>query len=280
MFWQQKKQNRKEKHREARKEVVAAQQDSWEALTPEEREAMRQKAIEVHEARRRIDQDLADQSTLRLTSSSTPTVVFDMGFAHVMNERDCRSTASQLKYAYSIMRRSGFLMKPFISSFDASHPTFGPLSTFEGFKKFPVPIDIRKCVDCFPDHHAQRKLVFLTADTEDVLTSIDDDHVYVVGAFVDHNTQKGLTKQYADAAGIRTARLPLVENIAVGNLCKVLTINHVVDVLVTYLQTHSWKDAFATLPTRRVNEKKKRGSNVNNDDSGDDDEVDAAAADE
>jgi tRNA (guanine9-N1)-methyltransferase len=260
-FWKQKKQLRKERQREARKDVVSELHSNWEALSAEEKEALRKKAIDAHEERRRCEQKLADQSHLRLASSSTPTIVFDLGFVHVMNERDCRSTMSQLKFSYSILKRSGFLMKPFVASFDAAHAIFGPLASFEGFKRFPMPVDSRSYVECFPAAHAARNLIFLTADTDDVLSSIDPDHVYVIGAFVDHNVHKGLTKSAADTAGIRTARLPLVEHMDVGNLCKVLTINHVVDVLATFLKTKSWKEAFAVLPTRRTNEKKKRGAN-------------------
>ncbi|CUG91125.1 tRNA methyltransferase, putative [Bodo saltans] len=266
-FWKQKKQNRKERQREARKDAVAELHTSWEALTPEEKEALRQKAIDSHEERRRIDQAHADESHRRLASSSTPTIVFDLSFVHVMNDRDCRSTMSQLKFSYSILKRCGFLLKPFVSSFDVTHSVFSPLATYEGFKKFPFPLDARSCVECFPEAHAARKLIFLTADTDEVLSSIEPDYVYVVGAFVDHNVHKGLTKTAADKAGIRTARLPLVEHMNVGNLCKVLTINHVVDALATFLQTNNWKEAFAVLPTRRSQEKKKRCS-----DGGDGDE--------
>jgi tRNA (guanine9-N1)-methyltransferase len=259
-FWNKKKQQRKERQRNAKKESVAEKQQSWENLSQEEREAMRQRAVEVHEARRRQERDHDEASSRRLASLSTPTIVFDLGFVHVMNERDCRSTMSQLKYSYSILRHSAFLMKPFITKFDADHPVVGTLASFEGFKRFPFPMDPRACVECFADAHKAGKLVYLTADTDQVLSSIEPDHVYVVGAFVDHNAHKGLTRGAADSAGIRTARLPLTENIAVGNRCKVLTINHVADVLIRFLQTNDWREAFSVLPTRRVNEKKHRST--------------------
>ena len=82
---------------------------------------------------------------------------------------------------------------------------------------------------------------------------LDMSPIYVVGGFVDRNRHKGATLSKARALGIRHARLPLQENLPPGgsNMCRVLTINHIVDTLARVLQGSSWTDAFdGALPQR------------------------------
>lgn len=52
-------------------------------------------------------------------------------------------------------------------------------------------------------------MVVLSADADDVLLTIEPDTVYVIGAFVDHNKYKNLTRNAACHHGARSARLPL-----------------------------------------------------------------------
>jgi tRNA (guanine9-N1)-methyltransferase len=53
---------------------------------------------------------------------------------------------------------------------------------------------------------------------------IDPVKVYVIGGFVDHNRLKGATFEFATAAGLRTAKLPLGEFVVLNSRA-VLTVN-------------------------------------------------------
>ena len=186
---------------------------------------------------------------------------------------------SQIKFSFSLLRRFGFPMRPIVTSVQGQ---FNQLRTFEGFKRYPPVMTERhwreslaaeeaSCEDkkgtdaavslaVEPKGEAETKptlllskksIVYLTADSDSVLLDIEPNTVYIVGAFVDHNCKKGATLQLATNVGVRTARLPIDEFINVGNLCKVLTINTVVDVLCRFSETKSWPLAFEALPTRR-----------------------------
>mmetsp|Transcript_8062 Transcript_8062/g.9090 ORF Transcript_8062/g.9090 Transcript_8062/m.9090 type:complete len:363 (+) Transcript_8062:31-1119(+) len=259
-FWKEKKQAKKSRQRENHLKKKDEQQRAWELLSEAEREEIRQKAAHVHELRRAQIERHEATCVSNLNSADTPTLIFDLGFTDVMSAADCRSTVSQIKFSYSILKRGGFCMKPVMTSFDSTHPVLGCLSTFEGFKKFPFPIlsdhwstPSESSKEAVSQLGNSSKLVYLTADTDTILDSLEPGTAYIVGAFVDHNSKKGLTRDVAAAHGIRTARLPLVESIRVGNRCKVFTINHVVDILVTFMETHDWAAAFeAALPTRRL----------------------------
>ena len=79
-------------------------------------------------------------------------------------------------------------------------------------------------------------------------------NVYVIGGFVDRNRYKGETLRRAKARGISHSRLPLREYFPFkkSNVCKVLTVNHVVEVLSFRTAGLPWSEAFEkVLPHRR-----------------------------
>ncbi|CAD7963001.1 unnamed protein product [Amoebophrya sp. A120] len=100
----------------------------------------------------------------------------------------------------------------------------------------------------------REKTVYLTADTDDVLTEIDPDTTYIIGGVVDRNRLKNASKQKADHFNIRTQRLPIAEYIEsnMGSFSKVLTVNHVVEILLEFQRTKDWTVSLeAVLPKRR-----------------------------
>ena len=84
-----------------------------------------------------------------------------------------------------------------------------------------------------------------------VLTELENDKFYVIGGLVDHNSQKGLCHREATALGIQTARLPIDEFIHL-NSRKVLTVNHVFEILAAVSEGKGWKEALlGTIPERK-----------------------------
>jgi len=73
----------------------------------------------------------------------------------------------------------------------------------------------------------------------------------VVGGLVDHNRHKGLTHRQCREAGVRTARLPIDEHLAMSQR-RVLAVNHVVELLVLRASGASWREALQrVMPERR-----------------------------
>lgn len=291
-FWLEKKREKKERERERRAERSAAEQEVWERLTEEEKEAKRQAAIAVHECRRRQEAELEQRCRSQLANPHAPRLVFDLSFSWCMTAADTKSTVAQIKFSYSALRHAGFPMAPVITSLigkevhenpkpespnelattetkqevelgdameaerdvSVQQPILSVLKDFEGFRKFPFPIhETAHWSDVYP----REKVVFLTADAEEVLHQFENDTVYVVGAFVDHNQYKCLSYHRALRHGVRTARLPIKEHIDVSNRCQILTINHVVDVVAHFLTSseRDWKKALEeVLPVRRVHQ--------------------------
>ncbi|KEG14440.1 tRNA (guanine-N(1)-)-methyltransferase TRM10 [Trypanosoma grayi] len=265
-YWQKKKAERKWRGKAAAVERREQQQKEWAELSEEERERRRAEAIVVHERRRAAEGRKHAQCLQHLADASLPVLVFDLSFAGCMTAADCRSTVSQVKFSYSALRSHTFPLRPVITSVggqeEAGASVHGELlqdlRDFEGFRRYPLPIQ----EEHWSTLYAKERVVFLTADAENVLDRLVPENVYIVGAFVDHNARKFLTRDAAVRHGVRMARLPLEESIEVGNRCKVLTVNHVVEVLCRYAESGDWRTAFDVLPTRRANETRLKRSRV------------------
>ncbi|CAJ0574596.1 unnamed protein product, partial [Mesorhabditis spiculigera] len=104
------------------------------------------------------------------------------------------------------------------------------------------------------------EIVYLTADSENVITELDDTKVYVIGGIIDHNSHKNLCYNLALEKGFSHARLPIGEHIKM-NSRKVLTINHVFEILVRKTEGLSWADCLLkVLPQRKSAKLKEDGT--------------------
>jgi tRNA (guanine9-N1)-methyltransferase len=270
-YWRRKKAEKKQR----KKERAAARQEQqrlhWSSLTDAEKDEIRAKALAAHEFRHQQEVDLEKRCSASLADPNTPALLFDLSFADLMNTGGVKSTTSQAKLSVALLRRHGFAFRPIITSI---HGPFESFRSFEGFKRYPPVMTSMHWRDLLEGSSAltqtseasdsnasmgphvailrKADVVYLTADSDVVLMDIEPRTVYIVGTFVDHNSKKGATLQLARSVGVRTARLPIDEFIKVGNLCKVLTVNTVVDVLCRFVETKNWLVAFEALPTRRV----------------------------
>ena len=79
--------------------------------------------------------------------------------------------------------------------------------------------------------------VYLTAESSQLLTSLDASLTYVIGGLVDHNRLKGHCNAEADRLQVPTARLPIAECMEVDmGRRAVITVNQVFDCLLGWWQ--------------------------------------------
>ena len=167
-----------------------------------------------------------------------------------MDERDIKSLYNQFQMLYGYNWKverplnirclgvSGYL-KELVDKYDARK---WKLITFEDSKLDEVK-DIVPCV-------------YLTAESDTVLETLDPSKYYIIGGIVDHNKYKGLCEGKANALKIQTARLPIQENVScIGR--KVLTVNQVFNIIAEYAQSKDWKVALeAAMPHRKIVQEK------------------------
>jgi len=102
-------------------------------------------------------------------------------------------------------------------------------------------------LECVP----RDTLVYLTADSENLIEDLQDDKAYIIGGIVDHNRYKKLTLNKANEQKIVHARLPIQENIKLSSSA-VLTVNHVFSIIGEYLSCRNWQQTLTTvIPERK-----------------------------
>lgn len=114
----------------------------------------------------------------------------------------------------------------------------------EGFLNYVMDITDESCLDLFPP----KTVVYLTPDAEEALETVDADKVYVLGGLVDESIKKKLSFSRARELSVHTARLPIDEYMVKKNNgknfhSKILAVNQVFDILLTFCNTGSWTEA-------------------------------------
>ncbi|KXZ54099.1 hypothetical protein GPECTOR_5g202 [Gonium pectorale] len=102
------------------------------------------------------------------------------------------------------------------------------------------------------------RVVVLSPDATEPLTSVDCEHAYVIGGIVDRTHRKGLTLGFAESQGLACRRLPIAEYAEPLGLvkgtrkCPVLNIDDVVRALLIQHETGDWVKALdAAIPARK-----------------------------
>lgn len=94
-------------------------------------------------------------------------------------------------------------------------------------------------------------LVYLSSDSSHTLTTLSPFTTYIIGGIVDKNRHKGLCYKRATELGIPTAKLPIGEYMTM-NSRSVLAVNHVVEIMLRWLECGDWGAAFdKVIPKRK-----------------------------
>lgn len=196
-------------------------------------------------------------------------VVIDLGFDDMMTDKEVTSLTSQLTYTYSANRRSS---TPFTSVLftslngrtkarldainDAGYKRWANTKWWEeGYDR----IWTSKSDSCGGDEDLdahRASVIYLTADSEEELMELKEGEIYVIGGICDHNRYKNLCLEKAKTSSIRHARLPIGRYIASLTTRKVLTVNQVFEILLKWVETRDWEQAFwSVIPKRKFQRK-------------------------
>lgn len=136
--------------------------------------------------------------------------------------------------------RGGVMIEPLLKSRD--HPV-----EWVRDEKDPFPLP-----DPEPEPKEEHKnIVYLTSESPYTLERLEPNTCYVVGGLVDKNREKGLCYRRARERGIRTAKLPIGKFMVMQSR-QVLATNHVVEIMLKWLEYEDWGKAFtAVIPKRK-----------------------------
>jgi len=186
--------------------------------------------------------------------ASSLRIAIDLSFDDLMSDRDLQKLLKQVQRAYSVNRRAEHPVQLYLTSF--GDKTKAKLQEIKcNYQQWNIHIKNGSYSELFP----KEDVIYLTSDSPNVLSEIDESKAYIIGGLVDHNHHKGLCYQLAVERGITHAQLPITEFVKL-NSRRVLTVNHVFEILLRFTESKDWKEAFyKVLPARKIISESKGG---------------------
>lgn len=237
----------------------------WDDKKREKRTKERQK-IKDKKAKGEFVRNGPSRKALKLNKPNPDaakfSVVVDLSFDEKMNDKDLTKCAKQLLRVYTLNRRSSQPVPLYFAGLNDGSKCLRALQRNEGYQNWDVTFTEQHYLQLGFD---KSKIVYLTAESDCVLTELEAGLVYIIGGLVDHNQYKGFCHQKAEEAGVRTARLPLSEHISMKTRT-VLTIVHVFELLVKIAEGKDWTSALLeVLPARKGAQPKADGKGKDDD---------------
>ncbi|KAG2529187.1 hypothetical protein BBO99_00002620 [Phytophthora kernoviae] len=249
--WEERKANKKVKRQEQQRAKKASG-----AIPPPRELDMSEEAV-----MRRKERAIAKRESFLMAAEEGAMVVIDCGFEEKMSEKEKKSLSQQIMYVvwigivdtivvdyslYWLWFGDGALIA-FITSLRGD--TKDNLEKISGFHEW---LAFKASSKCYMDLFKKESLVYLTADSPNTITKLSQDKVYIIGGIVDRNRLKGITYEKAVEQEIETAKLPLDAVVEMGSTTRVLTVNHVFEILAHFSEVKDWAQAtLATLPSRK-----------------------------
>ncbi|KAJ1116948.1 hypothetical protein NDU88_005150 [Pleurodeles waltl] len=176
-------------------------------------------------------------------------LIFDMSYSSYMSQRELENTVSQLMESEGWNRRSP---DPFHIHFcnlqrDGSYHK-ELVKRYQGaWERLFLSSTEKSHIDIFPAH----ELVYLTADSPNVMKTFEHDKVYIIGSLVDKSQQTALSLANAKRLNLATLRLPLEKYLQWEIGAKNLTLDQMIRILLTLKDTGDWKKALEFVPKRK-----------------------------
>ncbi|EFN70800.1 RNA (guanine-9-)-methyltransferase domain-containing protein 2 [Camponotus floridanus] len=175
-------------------------------------------------------------------------VTIDLSFDELMIDKDIAKLTKQILRCYTLNRRAIAPMQFSLTSFTGR--SRADMEKHNGYEHWDVNFHTESYINIYP----KDKIVYLTSESENVIDRLNHEWVYIIGGLVDHNAHKGICYKLAKDAGIRHGRLPLDKFLQM-KARKVLTIDHVFEILLRVTEGNTWQEAFLKVLPERKNAK-------------------------
>ncbi|KFV81412.1 Mitochondrial ribonuclease P protein 1, partial [Struthio camelus australis] len=176
-------------------------------------------------------------------------LVFDMSFENYMSPREVANTVRQIVLSEGCNRKS-------VDPFHVHFCNFKDNSQYhrEFIKHYREAWDkllITVTDQCYTNVFPKDKIIYLTADSPNVMKAFDHDKVYIIGSMVDRSIKTGVSLAQAKRLGLETASLPLEKYLLWNTGAKNLTLDQMMHILLTLKDTGDWKKALEFVPKRK-----------------------------
>lgn len=176
-------------------------------------------------------------------------LVFDMSYEKEMSFREVTNTVRQLVMSESCNRRS---VDPFHIHFcNFKDDSLYHREFVKNYREAWGRLLITVTDQCYTEIFPKDKLIYLTADSPKVMKTFDHDKIYIVGSMVDKSIKTGVSLARAKRLGLETAALPLEKYLLWNTGAKNLTLDQMMQILLTLKDTADWKKALEFVPKRK-----------------------------
>ncbi|KAM7133243.1 tRNA methyltransferase 10 homolog C isoform 1-T3 [Molossus nigricans] len=176
-------------------------------------------------------------------------LVFDMAYDDYMKSKELQNTVSQLLESEGWNRRDVDPFHIYFCNLKIDSPFHRMFIKRYGEKwnKLLFTATEKSHVDLFP----KDSIIYLTADSPNVMTTFKHDKIYIVGSFVDKNMQPGISLAKAKRLNLATECLPLDKYLQWDIGTKNLTLDQITRILLCLKNTGSWEEALKFVPKRK-----------------------------
>jgi tRNA (guanine9-N1)-methyltransferase len=257
----EKKQRTKQDARATRqRQALAAGRD----LAAEAR--LRQERTQAGDSKwRRQREEHWQREQLPLAQHQSFRICLDCSFDSALTPKETLRLASQLRYCYAANKKA---RHPCLwAATSVTGATAEHLSKEAGYSAWSQRA-YTGTAQSLEDYYGADQLsdvVYLTADSEHTLTELDNSKIYVIGGIVDRNRLQRAAYDRAHQMGVATAKLPLDDYLQSMPSTRVLTCNHVFELLLQYRACdNDWGAALKhVLPPRKQAQLKASNDNNN-----------------
>lgn len=278
----------REQRKEKRREQMANKKVRRQRMIEEARATGGEEAVKALRKQWETTRSKSRRSTLLPIS-----IVIDCGYDELMNPNERISLAGQLTRSYSENTRALWRSNLMFSSFNGHlkerfDTVLSPYRNWKGIRI--IQEDFAHASELLKEQMASPKggrlvgpfadktdakpedgeVIYLSSDSQNILTELKPYSTYIIGGLVDKNRHKAVCYKSAVAKGIKTAKLPIGDYIQMTSR-QVLTTNHVVDIMLKWLELGDWGEAFMkVLPPRKGGKLRDQRGGDAAEDTGDD----------
>ncbi|KAI4146150.1 MAG: hypothetical protein LQ340_006029 [Diploschistes diacapsis] len=222
----------------------------------------------------------ADEAKLNPAKSVLLPVTFlvDCGFDELMMDKEIHSLTSQITRCYSTNRHAPCQAHMMLCSFNGrlkERMEIALSNHHRSWSRFRcVDDDFVVAAEKAKEHMSGRnggklagsfsaraeesgcpegegEVVYLTSDSPNTLEELKPYSTYIIGGLVDKNRHKGICYKRARDKGVKTTKLPISRYMEMNSRF-ILTTNHVYEIMLKWLETKDWGEAFmAVMPKRK-----------------------------
>ncbi|KAJ4704109.1 tRNA (Guanine(9)-N1)-methyltransferase [Melia azedarach] len=251
--YEARKAEKKARMKEEKKREAERKRKEWEEKLTNVSQEEQLKLIESRKSLRRERMAKRSQERenkirrLNKAKEEGQNIVIDLEFSHLMTATEIHSLVQQIMYSYAVNGKCASPGHLWLTGCKGELES--QLQRLPGFDKWIIEKENRPYIEALEEQ--KENLVYLTADSENVLDDLDPKKFYIVGGLVDRNRWKGITMKKAQEQGIQTAKLPIGNYLKMSS-SQVLTVNQVIEIILKFLEARDWKASFfQVIPQRK-----------------------------